>query len=199
MWEFCRRGYLLLEGVVDDEINCITEQRLNELSADHQPLHLMQEDWLAQGIFKNPAAAGAVRSLLGANFKLPQTFCNHRAACPNSAQGWHRDGGSTYTNRLDYLQVFYYPADTSIEMGPTQVVPGSHFMRSKANYMGHLRTINLAESTAAPAGSIFITVYSIWHRKDKSTATGQRNMLKYNYWRTAEPKRDWTIDPEFDF
>ncbi len=199
VWEFCRRGYLLLEAAVDDDINRTAERRLNELADEHQPLYLMEEDWLVEGIFKNPAATGAVRSLLGANFKLPQTFCNHRATCPDRAGGWHRDGGSIYTNRLDYLQVFYYPADTPIELGPTQVVPGSHFMRSKANHMGHLRTISFARSTAAPAGSIFITVYSIWHRKGPSTATGHRNMLKYNYWRTAGPKRDWIIDNDFDF
>ena len=26
-----------------------------------------------------------------------------------------------------------------------------------------------------------------------------RNLLKYTYWRTTAPKRDWIIDPAFDF
>ena len=30
VWDFCRRGYLLLEAAVDDEINRVAERRLNE-------------------------------------------------------------------------------------------------------------------------------------------------------------------------
>ena len=197
--DFCRRGYLVLEGVVDDEINRRMVAFSDAHPEDHQPLQLLAQDWFVAGVFKNPEAAGAVRCLLGADFKLPQTFCNHRAACPAPAQGWHRDGGSIYTPRLDYLQVFYYPQDTTLEMGPTEVIPGSHFMRGKANFMGHIRSVKTTESTVAPAGSIFITVYSIWHRKGKSTWTGFRNLIKYNYWRTATPRRDWIVDPDFDF
>ena len=119
VFKFCRQGYLMLEAVVGDDIN----QRMMEFIAqhpdEHQPLELLFEDWFVDGVFKNPQAAGAMRSLLGADFKLPQTFCNHRAACPAPAQNWHRDGGSIYTLRLDYLQVFYYPQDTPLEMGPT--------------------------------------------------------------------------------
>lgn len=199
VFEFCRQGYLMLEAVVEDEIN----QRMMEYIAahpdEHQPLELLFADWFVDGVFKNPQAAGAVRALLGADFKLPQTFCNHRAACPAPAQGWHRDGGSIYTPRLDYLQVFYYPQDTPLEMGPTEVIPGSHFMHTKANYLGHIGSVKGKVSTTAPAGSIFLTIYSIWHRKGKSTGSGFRNLIKYNYWRTAPPQRDWIVDPEFDF
>ena len=119
---------------------------------EHQPLELLTEDWFVEGVFKNPQAAGAVRSLLGKDFKLPQTLCNHRAQCPAPPQGWHRDGGSIYTPRLDYLQVFYYPQDTPKEAGPTEVIPGSHFLRTKANYMAHLRSVKLSVPTTAPAG-----------------------------------------------
>ena len=198
VFEFCRNGYMILEGVVEDAVNR-RMMAFVEAHPEHQPLQVLSEDWFVDGVIKNQQAAGAVRSLLGPNFKLPQTLCNHRAECPAPAQGWHRDGGSIYTPRLDYLQVFYYPQDTPKESGPTDVIPGSHFMRSKANYMGHIRSVKLAESTAAPAGSIFITVYSIWHRKSKSTTTGFRNLFKYNYWRTSQPCRDWIIDPDFDF
>ena len=65
--------------------------------------------------------------------------------------------------------------------------------------MGHIRSVKFAEPTTAPAGSIIITVYSIWHRKSRSTTTGFRNLFKYNYWRTSQPRRDWIIDPDFDF
>ena len=114
------------------------------------------------------------------------------------SQNWHRDGGSRYGPQVNHLQVFYYPQDTPPEMGPTEVLPGSHFFFNLQSWMGHYGTIRGAELTAAPAGSIFITVYSIWHRRSKSTATGWRNMLKYIYWRTTAPKRDWIVEPDFE-
>lgn len=196
--DFCRDGYLVLDGVVPAEINQRTVAFLERCDGP-QPDPILAEDWFVEGVLKNPRAAGAVRSLLGANFRLPGMMANHRVRCPLPAQAWHRDGGSIYTRRLDYLQVFYYPSDTPEEMGPTELVPGSHFVRTKSNYMKHYDRIRHALRTAAPAGTIFLTVYSIWHRRGRSTGSGVRNLLKYNYWRTSPPCRDWLVDPAFDF
>ena len=160
VFEFCRRGYLVLEGVVNAAVNDRMMAFIDE-HPGHQPLKILDEDWFVDGVLKNPQAAGAARCLLG------------------------RD--------------FYYPQDTPAELGPTEVIPGSHFMRSKANHMGHIQSVRMTQTTSAPAGSIFITVYSIWHRKGKSTAGGFRNLIKYNYWRTTEPRRDWITDPAYGF
>ncbi len=123
----------------------------------------------------------------------------HRVKCPMSAQNWHRDTGSKFGPELNYLQVFYYPQDTPEEFGPTEVLPGSHLFDWSARYMGHYGGIRGTVKTTVLAGSIFITVYSIWHRRSVSTADGMRHMLKYNYWRTVPPDQDWIIEPDFDF
>ena len=94
-----------------------------------------------------------------------------------SGQAWHRDAGSKWGPELNYLQVFYYPQDTPEAFGPTEVLPGSHLFSASARYMGHYSNIRGAVKTTAPAGSIFITVYSIWHRRSASTASGMRHML----------------------
>src|SRR5262249_46170108 len=152
-----------------------------------EPTSLLGRSWFVEGVLKNPAAAGAVRSLLGRDFALPILISNHPGALPSpTSQGWHRDGGSIYTPRLDYLQVFYYPQKCTPERGPTEVLPGSHFMRSKTPLMAHYGTILGSVVPAAPAGSIFLTVYSLWHRRRRATAEGGiRHLLKYNYWRTT--------------
>ena len=198
VFEFCRKGYMSLEGVVKDEVNERT-MAFCDANPSGQPLEILEEDWFVDSVLKNKEAAGAVRCLLGKDFLLPGNISNHRAECPAPAQGWHRDGGSIYTPRLDYLQVFYYPQDTTPEMGPTEVLPGSHFRRCKSNFINHVRNIKMTEKTIAPAGTIFITIYAIWHRKGKSTWSGIRNLIKYNYWRTAQPQRDWIIDPDYVF
>ncbi|MEE2708747.1 MAG: phytanoyl-CoA dioxygenase family protein [Gemmatimonadota bacterium] len=202
--DFCRNGYLMLPSVVSDDINRRVLDYLDNADSTHEPTPIMKEDWFVDGVLLNPKAVGAVRSLLGNNFTLPAIISNHRGPLPFSGQNWHRDGGSIYTPRLDYLQVFYIPEECTDEMGPTVVLPGSHFMRAKAPMMAHNGTIKGTVSTAGPAGSIFLTVYSIWHKRSRATATPTggrkyRNLLKYNYWRTEQPVRDWKTDGEVDF
>ena len=195
--EFCKQGYLLLEGVVPDEINRRTISFLDKYPS-HEPTEILTEDWFVDNVILNPQASGAVRSLLSQNFGLPIIMSNHRVMCPSPAQNWHRDGNSKYGPALSYLQVFYYPEDCSLELGPTELLPGSHFLFSLSQQMGHYGAIRGACRAAAPAGSIFVTVYSIWHRRSAASGEGLRNLLKYNYWRTESPRRDWIREPDFD-
>jgi hypothetical protein len=197
--DFCKNGYLLLDGVVDHQVN----RRASEFLDEHptsEPTEILQEDWFVEAVLMNPAAAGAVRSLLGAGFHMPVLMSNHRVQCPVAdVGGWHVDGNYDFKRELNYLQVFYYPQDTPVELGPTQVLAGSHLIHNKARFMSHYGSLRGQIPTAARAGSIFVTAYHIWHRRGPSTAAGLRNMLKYFYWRTTPPQRDWLIDPDLDF
>ncbi len=196
--DFCKNGYLLLEGVVPDDVNRKAVAHVDN-NTFYEPTDILDHDWFVEHVVLNPVAAGAIRSLLGANFTTPVLMSNHRVHMPSPAQNWHRDGMSRYGPQLHYLQVFYYPEACTPEMGPTEVIPGSHFLFQHASWMGHYGNMRHGVKTTAPAGSIFLTVYSIWHRRSASTASGIRNLLKYSYWRTAPPTRDWIIEPDFDF
>lgn len=197
--DFCKNGFMMLEAAVPDDINRRTTEFVDRYP-ELEPIEILDEEWFVDHVIKNPQAAGAVRSLLGNDFTLPMIMSNHRVQCPISMSGgWHRDGGAVDSPRLDSLQVFYYPQNTPAELGPTEVLPSSHFLRIKRRYMTQYGSIRQAVQTVAPAGSIFITHYSIWHRATPSTASGIRNLLKYNYRRTVTPKRDWIVDPLQDF
>jgi hypothetical protein len=196
--EFCKNGYMMLEGVVPDEVNRRTIEYV-DAQPHMEPTEILNEDWFHENVIINPAAAGAVRSLLGKDFHLPILMSNHRVQCPAGSHqgGWHVDGNFDFQLVLPYLQVFYYPQETPLEYGPTEVVPGSHLVKNVARGMQHYNQIASAKPTAARAGSIFLTAYQIWHRRSGSTATGVRNLLKYFYWRTQPPKRDWIAGPDF--
>ncbi len=203
--DLCRNGFLVLPGVVSNEINQKVVDYLDNVDSNDSPA-LATQDYFVDGVLKNPQGAGAVRSLLGRDFTIPEKIANHRGPLPflPRSGGWHRDGGSIYTDQLDYLQVFYYPEDCTDDMGPTEVLPGSHFVRAKHNMMSHYGKIAGTVSTASVAGTIFLTVYGIWHRRTRATSgpTGKskfRNLLKYNYWRTTAPQRDWITEPAIDF
>ena len=195
--EVCKQGYLILEGVVPEDINRQTVAYV-DANPGNEPTSILEQDWFVEQVICQPEAAGAVRSLLGRNFVLPVLMSNHRTQMPAEGQQWHRDGGSQYGPAQHYLQVFYYPETCTREMGPTELLPGSHFLFSQSRQMAHYGKIKTSVYAAVPAGSIIITVYSIWHRRSDSTATGIRNMLKYNYWRTSPPERDWIREPDFD-
>ena len=196
--EFCKTGYLLLESVVSEEVNRLSVEYCDQ-DEYYEPTGILAQDWFHEGVVCNPAAAGAVRSLLGPEFHLPVLMSNHRVEAPFDVGGWHVDGNSAFGPELNYLQVFYYPQDTPVELGPTEVVPGSHLVKNKARYMAHLTGIRGAVATTAPAGSIFITAYQIWHRRGEATGTGMRNLLKYFYWRNRPSTRDWIVEDDFDF
>ncbi|MAE64663.1 MAG: hypothetical protein CMJ18_10390 [Phycisphaeraceae bacterium] len=199
MLDFCMDGYMMLERVVPDEIN---RQAIayTDRNPSGEPVSLLDESWFFDQVICNPVAAGAIRSLLGRDFHLPVLLSNHRReGFDDVPEKWHVDGNYRFNHELSYLQVFYYPQDTPPEMGPTEIVPGSHFWRNQTRAMWHMNRILGSKKTAAPAGTIFITVYQIWHRAGMLRRPGVRNLLKYFYWRTTPPKRDWVTDPEFDF
>lgn len=199
--EFCKQGYLALEAVVSEDINQRARAFL-ETHTSYEPTEILLEDWFVEGVVKNPQAAGAMRSLLGENFGLPILMSNHRGEYPAGITcGWHRDGGAKHTHEFRNLQVFYLPQDCSREQGPTELLPWSHFLYSPSNYMVHLDRVKGTRFMEGPAGSIFITIYSIWHRRApaRSQAKGVRNLLKYAYFRNTPPKRDWILEPDFDF
>ena len=117
-----------------------------------EPTAILDEEWFVDNVIKNPQAAGAVRSLLGKDFTLPMHMSNHRVQCPLATSGgWHRDGGAIDSPRLDSLQVFYYPQDTPADLGPTEVLPSSHFLRIKRRYMTQYGSIRQAVQTVASA------------------------------------------------
>ncbi len=211
--EFCRQGYLLLPGAVPDPINqrsCaylegripanpsyspagMTHQDLERIRASHEPSAIFLEDWFLENVLLNPQLAGIMRSLLGRHVGLPVLASHHRVECPAPPQGWHHDADHLFGPELHFVEVFYFPQDTPAELGPTELVPGTHLgpSRREAEDKGVL--------AAGPAGTLGIHHQSILHRRGLSTATGLRHMLKYNYWRTSPPQRDWIIEPHFDF
>ena len=210
--EFCRTGYLILEGVVDDETNQrtlaylngdlpanpsyipegLTEADLDRIRESGEPSSIILEDWFAEHVLMNGEVAGVLKSLLGRNVGLPVLMSKHTVETPDPGQTWHNDADSVFGPELNFLEAFYFPQDTPVEMGPTEVVSGSHIGPSERD------EDEAGTFTAGPAGTVVIHHQSILHRRGKSTVKGLRHMLKYNYWRTVPPERDWIVEPTFD-
>lgn len=220
--EFCKSGYIKLEACVPDWVNqkCFARcaeidgvpnelRRAKGIALPNEPSILLSEDWFVDNVILNPAVTGAIRSLLGRDFGLPTLISNHRHTHDEgsaSGQGWHHDGDAIFGPELHNLLVFYYPQDVSKEMGPTGFWPGSQHA-PVAVTDGVIDVYKTAAPlfegtpTTAPAGTVFIAHYAMLHRRAPSMDAGPlgcRNLLKYQYWRTTAPTRDWLIEPEFD-
>ena len=196
--EFCKKGFMVLDSVVPPEINEKATAFAND-NPSLQPSELGREEWFREHVLCNDALAGALRSLLGENFILPSQISNHRSECPNPvAQDWHWDGGSKYGPEINYLLAFYYPEGCPREMGPTEIVPSSHFLFSPSSRMGHYGRIRGSYYAVCDPGSIVVMMYSMWHRRSESWGTGVRNNFKLCYWRNSPPVRDWIREPDFD-
>ena len=210
--QFCKDGFLLLKGVVPEETNRLsceylngtlpanpvwmpdgmTEDDLVRIRKSHEPSTILLEDWFIRDVLLNEHLAGALRSLLGANVGLPVMVSHHRAQGPSPAQGWHYDADHVMGPAVNYLEVFYFPQNTPKELGPTDVLPGSHLRPVSAS------PTDDGLALAGPAGSLGIHMQTVLHRKGEATVEGTRHMLKYNYWRTVPPQRDWIVEDNFD-
>jgi hypothetical protein len=190
---FCRDGYLMLPGVVESDVNEAVMAFCERGGAEGPS----DDNWYVDNVTLNPVLMGVIRSLLGADFGYFPFTALHRTVGATEGQKWHRDGGATSAHVLDCLQVFYLPQETTLAMGPTELLPSSHLYPVDNRQLAHYGQLRGAVDTQAPAGSFFVTAYGIWHRRMRTTSSATRNLLKFWYVRTAAPKRDWIHSDHF--
>ena len=84
----------------------------------------------------------------------------------------------------------YYPQDVSDDMGPTAVLPGSHY------YETHESAHEQPDiSLCGEAGTVTIVHYDLWHRATPNESENKRYMLKFLFSRLDEPSApDWNSD-----
>ena len=58
--EFCKKGFLMLDGIVPADVNQRTVDYL-EAHPETEPTSILREDWFARDVSLNPQVAGVVR------------------------------------------------------------------------------------------------------------------------------------------
>ena len=100
--QFCREGFLMMEGLIPNEINQRTFAYL-DAHPSKGPSTIILEDWFRDNVLLQPQVAGAVRSILGRNVGLPVLMSNHRVQCPAPLGDWHHDADSLFGPEVNYL------------------------------------------------------------------------------------------------
>ena len=133
-------------------------------------------------LFNDPTVCGALTSLLGADYYMQPHRHPHINPPSSDGQRMHQDGGKRWSHLTRRLLVFYYPQDTPEELGPTSIVPGSHYYCTPKG--GKIRG---ELPLSGEAGAVTLANYDLWHRAMPNRADKPRYMMKFLFARMSEP------------
>jgi hypothetical protein len=139
-------------------------------------------------VFAHPNVRGALTSLLGEGYIMnPHRHC-HLNPAGSKGQNWHKDCYVYDHNlrhpRFDWVLAFYYPQDTTGEMGPSAVLPGTQNFKTISS-PNPLETEEEPLALCGPAGTIGLIHFDSWHRASPNVSDKNRYMLKFQFARTA--------------
>ena len=136
---------------------------------------------LLRDVLDHPAVVGALTSILGPDYYVyHHRFC-HFNPPGSEGQRLHKDSLTRRQHLTRWVMAMYYPQDVTVEMGPTAVVPGSHYHNTDPGPADEVRS-------AVEAGTVTIVNYDIWHRATPNTSDRNRYMVKFLFTRMDEPE-----------
>ena len=147
-----------------------------------------------QAVFDDKWVIGGLTSVLGEDYYMQPHRHPHFNQPKSDGQRMHQDGGRRWSHHTRRLLVFYYPQDTPLELGPTGIVPGSHYYNTPDG-----ATVNDELPVCGQAGTVAIVNYDLWHRGMPNLTDKNRYMMKFLFARMSEPelpswnteKADW--------
>jgi hypothetical protein len=155
-------------------------------------------------VYEHPNVKGALTSLLGPGYIMnPHRHC-HLNPPGRKGQSWHKDCYVYDHNlrhpRFYWILGFYYPQDTTEDMGPTGILPNKH-MYKQISDPNPANTKETELKLCGPAGTVALVHFDIWHRATENVSDKKRYMLKFQFARMQEPvapawhhqKRMWSL------
>ena len=215
---FIADGFIVLDSGLSDEFhNGVTQQLDYSLKNESRWLGDNLLPRIPQLLELQSCAVvdGAMRSLLGNDFEwAPHRFPHNSEPLKKektngefdpfvsgpemgegsiSGSGWHQDGhskaGRSRWHTMKAINVFYFPQDVPLEMGPTRLLSGTHLFAT-------LRNIEPSQVFFQPikAGTVVIADFDVGHAGTPNHTDITRYMLKFVALRTSNPE-----SPSWDF
>ncbi len=188
MYGFIRDGYIKLTPDYPTELHQSIYHQIEQMldqngNLGNNILPLIPD---IQKVFDNPLVDAALTAILGAGYIMhPHRFC-HFNPPGSKGQDFHKDSYegdiSANNHRCRWAMAFYYPQDTPKELGPTAILPRSHYYSTSS--AAHKQS-ELAIS--GKAGTITLVHYDLWHRAMPNKSEKKRYMLKFLFYRLQEP------------
>ena len=185
MREFIVNGFVTVTTELSAEFHdAIYEKTMSVFDKEGNPgNNLLPRIPEIQQIFDDPNVRGALTSLLGPDYYMQPHRHPHYNPPGSKGQGLHQDGGKRWSHHTRRLLVFYYPQDTPVELGPTGVVPMSHYFSTREG-----SEILPEQPIVGKAGMVAFANYDLWHRAMPNSSEKRRYMMKFLYARMSEPE-----------
>jgi hypothetical protein len=150
-----------------------------------------------QEVYDHPMVRGALTSLLGDDVRMHSHRHCHVNPPGSRCQSWHQDGTNQRHHQLRTVLAMYYPQDVTPDLGPTVLMPGTHFRNAPTDRMATYANFREQVVLTVKAGTVAITHYDIWHAATANRGNRTRYMLKFLFTRGSEPAApSWLHDPE---
>lgn len=218
---FIADGFIVLDSCLPDALHAGISRELHfSLKEESKWLgdNLLPRVPNIDVVLQSNVAQGAMKSLLGSDFAwAPHRFPHNSEplepdARPTdfdpfenqpamgkgsiSGSGWHQDGhskaGRSRWHTLKAINMFYFPHDVPLEMGPTRLLAGTHLyatLRGAVASQVFLRPIK--------AGTLIVADFDLGHAGTPNRSTTSRYMLKFVALRTSNPyEPSWTHQDE---
>lgn len=193
MRDFIRNGYVAVKTGHSREFHQDIWNQTEALFEEHgnPGNNLMARIPAIRQILDDPAVDGALAGVLGNNYFVhPHRHCHYRP--PHSeGQQIHRDSFTRRRHRTRWLLAMYYPQDTTVEMGPTGVLPGTHYYNWLVGPIGLNMRLDTTEGevpVVVEAGTVLMVHYDLWHRGMGNSTDKKRYMMKFMFARVEEPQ-----------
>ena len=140
-----------------------------------------------QQVFSHPAVHGALTSALGENYVMHSHRYCHFNSPGSTGQNFHKDSyegdEQIRRHRCRWMMGFYYPQDTTEEIGPTAILPATQYYETSESAHAQPELALCGE-----AGTVTLVHYDLWHRAMPNQSDQKRHMLKFLFTRLDEPK-----------
>lgn len=173
---FCTQGFLVARDAVPDEINQAVLEDLRGFGGDKN--RFWEFSASVRAALASAGLARAYRLLLGPDMSYDHSSVHKVPAGFAFAQAWHQDSLIEVRPMAFDLLVFYFPADTPLESGPTLVLPGSHLRRVSNRSLARYQNFKGQRHLACRAGTVVLAHAGLWHCGQPNISSEDRYMFK---------------------
>ncbi len=200
---FISDGFLVLQPDLPAAVHAAVYDKLQlMLDKDYNPgNNILPRVPELQRVLDAPEVRGALQSVLGADYVLhPHRFCHSNLPGEETPEGpkvgegsttfvgWHQDSHNPLARPRHhfptYAMLLYYPQDTPLELGPTQLIPGTLYHRSISD-ADRARGIQVS----GDAGTCVLVHFDMAHGGSLNVGDHCRHMVKFVFARVSEPQQ----------
>ncbi len=196
---FVIRGYVALPTELPASFHATVYDEITRLlagQADNPGDAILDLVPALRQVWGQPSVRGALSSLLGADYRMNAHRHCHVSPPGMRSQSWHQDGTNQRHNQIRTVLGFYYPQEVTAAMGPTVVMPGTHFRNAPTDQMATYANLRDQVVLTVPAGTVVLAHYDIWHAGTRNESDRTRYMRKFLFDRVSEPVTpSWRHDP----